>query len=107
MVETEQSFTYAEFRDAFTRKWNLYQGRKVDTPVIIGADGNGTHFFWEDERGDRHYGVISDLSPLSFTFDVGSLRATLYDFSGNSISALTSTPLSTARGLTVRLPAVQ
>ena len=65
MVETEKSFTYAEFRDAFTRKWNLYQGRKVDTPVIIGGDSNGTHFFWEDERGDRHYGVISDLFVVS------------------------------------------
>jgi len=75
MVETEESFTYAEFRDAFTKQWQLHRGRRIGQLTILGfAASAGSaaqlRFFWEDERGDRHYGTVSDLTAPSKTHNL-------------------------------------
>jgi len=30
--------------------------------TVLGTDSSGTHFYWDDSRGERHFGVISDLT---------------------------------------------
>lgn len=61
MSVNEESFTQARFRQAFARKNQAYRGKLVLDITVMGQDSSGTHFFWEDEVGDRHFGVISDL----------------------------------------------
>jgi len=51
----EESYTYAQFRQTFKKRFEF------ERPTIIASDGDGTHFFWDDARGERHFGVISDL----------------------------------------------
>ncbi|SRR6266566_3512795 len=76
MVETEEIFTYAEFRDAFAKQIQLVRGRRVGKLTILGVldDGSGSaaklRFFWEDEKGDRHFGAVSNLTskPITVSF---------------------------------------
>lgn len=62
MSVREDSYTQAQFRQAFVRRHQLHRGKRVGNITILGSDSSGTHFFWEDELGDRHFGVISDLT---------------------------------------------
>ena len=53
----EESFTLVRYRNTFR---NLRQFEHI---TVLGSDANGTHFQWDDSRGERHFGVISDLTP--------------------------------------------
>ena len=51
----EASYTQAAFRNTFRERY------KFTNVTVLGSDANGTHFQWDDARGERHFGVISDL----------------------------------------------
>lgn len=73
MSVPEDSYTQAQFRQTFVRRHQLHQGKRVGDVTFY---GDGTHFFWEDEVGDRHFGVISDL-PVATIVRTGSIAATI------------------------------
>ena len=52
----EESYTQAQFRNTFKKRYEFVN------VTVLGADSSGTHFYWDDSRGERHFGVISDLT---------------------------------------------
>lgn len=75
----------------------------------LGLISDGLRVLAETPKGRRTY-LVSDLLPYpqTFTFDNSKqLEVSVYDLLGNAISSATSTPISTQRGLTVRVPAGQ
>ena len=52
----EESFTQASYRNTFRSRFEF------EHVTVLGSDANGTHFQWDDARGERHFGVISDLT---------------------------------------------
>src|SRR6266446_503511 len=92
MVEVEESFTRVQFRDAFYQKWSLKRGRRINSPILLYRDTLGVHFFWEDERGDRHFGLLNDVS---FYFASGGTA-------GGLPVTRTTTPGALDNGLVVR-----
>ena len=52
----EESYTQAQFRQTFKNN------RQFVNLLVLGSDSSGTHVSWEDSRGERHFGVISDLT---------------------------------------------
>ena len=55
----EESYTQAQFRQTFKNN------RQFVNLLVLGSDSSGTHVSWEDSRGERHFGVISDLISYS------------------------------------------
>ena len=51
----EEAFTQAQYRNTFKKRFEF------TNVTVLGSDANGTHFQWDDARGERHFGVISDL----------------------------------------------
>src|SRR3972149_6900983 len=51
----EEAFTLAQYRNTFRERY------KFTNVTVLGSDANGTHFFYDDALGERHFGVISDL----------------------------------------------
>ena len=51
----EETYTLAEYRNVFKKRFEF------TNVTVLGSDANGTHFQWDDARGERHFGVISDL----------------------------------------------
>ena len=54
----EESYTQAQFRQTFKNN------RQFVNLLVLGSDSSGTHVSWEDSRGERHFGVISDLTAV-------------------------------------------
>jgi len=111
--EVEQSFTYAQFRQAFARKFQLVAGKRVGQPVVLSTDSAGTHFFWEAADGTRNYGVISDLAwgtaaetlgadGLATTLLARNERAFLYVLAGTTWSRVTNIAALDALGASQR-----
>ena len=70
----EESFTQAQYRNTFKKRFEFL------AITVLGSDANGTHFQWDDARGERHFGVISDLTGRQFhPWGLFSLSGTAID----------------------------
>ena len=74
----EESYTQAQFRNTFKSRYEF------TNVTILGSDSSGTHFYWDDARGERHFGVISDLLVAKIV-RTGTVSITL---GANSLSTL-------------------
>ena len=96
----EESFTQAQYRNVFKKRFEF------TNVTVLGSDANGTHFQWDDARGERHFGVISDLlgqhrhTPASALSSINQSQANVTaDTQVNSISFTPETAPYTFRML--------
>ena len=82
----EESFTQAQYRNTFK---NLRQFEHV---TVLGSDSSGTHFQWDDSRGERHFGVISDL----IGFPIVRADVAQITIPANTVAAILDVALSPA-----------
>src|SRR3972149_5333542 len=78
----EESFTLAAYRNTFKKRFEF------TNVTVLGSDANGTHFQWDDARGERHFGVISDLVEAKIV-RTGSVSGTII---ANALAVALSRP---------------
>ena len=82
----EETYTLAQYRNAFKKRFEF------TNVTVLGWDANGTHFQWDDARGERHFGVISDLVEAKIV-RTGSVSGTII---ANALAVALSVTLSPA-----------
>ena len=82
----EESYTQAQFRQTFKNN------RQFVNLLVLGSDSSGTHVSWEDSRGERHFGVISDL----IGFPIVRADVAQITIPANTVAAILDVALSPA-----------
>jgi len=63
--------------------------------TVLGTDSSGTHFYWDDAVGERHFGVISDLIGFNIV-RAGAVNIEVLALSASQIGGDTGVLLSPA-----------
>ena len=83
----EEPYTLAEYRNAFKKRFEF------TNVTVLGSDANGTHFQWDDARGERHFGVLSDLVGPSIVRRGSSVVAVVANGASGSLNVALSPAL--------------